>query len=82
MAASIARQNPFVALGQLRPELMGITFHIAWLFLLMYHAPALSEMSMYDTPISLFYFVSFCSLVCASLAFIAAPKQLLDVFYC
>ena len=82
MATSIARQNPFVALGQLRPELMGITFHIAWLFLLMYHAPALSEMSMYDTPISLFYFVSFCSLVCVSLAFIAAPKQLLDVFYC
>lgn len=82
MATSIARQNPFVALGQLRPELMGITFHIAWLFLLMYHAPALSEMSMYGTPISLFYFVSFCSLVCVSLAFIAAPKQLLDVFYC
>lgn len=61
---------------------MGVTFHIAWVFLLMYHTPEANEFCIPGTEIGLFYVVSFCSLAAISLAFIIAPKKLLDVFYC
>ena len=82
MAGTAFKANPFVALGQLRPELMGVTFHIAWIFLLMYHSPIDAQIFIPGTSVTVFYAVSFAALAVPSVVFAAVPKKFLDFFYC
>lgn len=77
----MVRHNPFVALGQLRPELMGVVFHLAWMFLLMYYddAPTFKR-EIGSTNIDVFYAISFASLVFFSIIFIIWVKRFKNFF--
>lgn len=77
----MARPNPFVALGQLRPELMGVVFHLAWIFLLMYYGNApVPENDLGGTSIDTFYALSFVALAAFSLVGIIWVKPFLNLF--
>lgn len=76
------RGNPFAALAQLRPELMGVVFHLAWIFLLMYYdSDSVLKHEIGSTAIDSFYAVSFAALALASIAGIIWVKRFLNFFF-
>lgn len=76
------RSNPFAAMAQLCPELMGVVFHLAWMFLLLYYdSDSIIKHEVGSTSVDSFYMISLVSLIATALLSIIWLKRFLNLFF-